>query len=390
MFERGGRFVAQACGAPADAALVAAPASGLSAAQLVDRVQAWERASRAVMAAQLVDLVALEDRQRADDTTAGVGERLEGRSVGVQVGLSLSISASAGAGRVVFARTVVEQLPALLRVAETGLIGEWHLRTVTVATVGLTTAQKRVIAEQLAADIVGRAARGVRQLSPHELGQAAARRVIGIDPQAATRRFERARRARAVSVLDKHDGTAALWVKGPAEQTQLMYDEVARDARARRCDGDERPLEAIMFEQIYDSILNHVPTPGPDPMPTPDLDTEPPDTDTNTDSTERNADTDSTESTDAPDSTDTNGDGSQRADAGADSGPSPCTDADAAGRAAAGAAGATTDPGANANANANGNGNANANADAGAVGGAAGAGAAAVGGRAGRGSRRCV
>jgi hypothetical protein len=69
--------------------------------------------------------------------------------------------------------------------------------------------------------------------------------VIAIDPQAATRRFEQARRTRAVSVLDKHDGTAALWVRGPAEQTQLMYDEVARDARARRFDGDERSLESL-------------------------------------------------------------------------------------------------------------------------------------------------
>ncbi|HLL91118.1 MAG TPA: DUF222 domain-containing protein, partial [Tepidisphaeraceae bacterium] len=350
MFEHGGRFIAQACGIPSDVASVAAPASELSAAALVDRVQAWEAASRAVMAAQLVDLVEFDDRQRADDTTAGVGDRLVGRSVGTQVGLSLSISASAGAGRVVFARTVVEQLTALLRVAEAGLIGEWHLRTVAVATVGLSTQQKLVIAEQLAADILGRAGRGVRQLSPHELGQAAARRVISIDPAAATRRFEQARRSRAVSVLDKHDGTAALWVKGPAEQTQLMYDEVAADARARRADGDQRPLEAIMFEQIYDSILHHLPTPGPDPMPTPDPGTEPPDTDTHTEA-------------------------SPGADAAAAEPAGTADVATGAGAAAADAAGAPADPGSGGNGDTDADAAADAAVAAGAAGAAAGDGA---------------
>jgi hypothetical protein len=93
--------------------------------------------------------------------------------------------------------------------------------------------------------------------------------VIAIDPEAATRRFTAARRTREVSVTSKIDGSAALWVRGPAEQTQHMYDEVERDALARRHDGDPRAIAAIMFEQIYETLTGYRPAPGPDPIPRP-------------------------------------------------------------------------------------------------------------------------
>jgi hypothetical protein len=244
--------------------------SGFSPAELVDRIGALERQSRVLAAEQLAAIAGFDTAQRAADQAGGVGGRLVGRTVGVQVALTLGISAAAGVGRVAFARSLVDEHPALLRLAAEGLLGEWHLRTVVAATAELRPEHKQVVARQLAVEVRARASRGVKQLTPHELGGAAARRAIGIDPEAATRRYERARRHREVSVTQKVNGAAALWVKGPAEQTLHMYDQVERDARARRHDGDERSLDAIMYDHIYESILASMPVAGPDPRPTPD------------------------------------------------------------------------------------------------------------------------
>jgi hypothetical protein len=149
------------------------------------------------------------------------------------------------------------------------LIGEWQLRVVVAATTELSAEPKRRVARQLAALIRDRHARGVAELSANQLGQAATRMVIAADPEAATRRFTAARRAREVSVTSKVDGSAALWVRGPAEQTQHMYDEVERDALARRHDGDPRAIAAIMFEQIYETLTGYRPAPRPGPIPPP-------------------------------------------------------------------------------------------------------------------------
>lgn len=53
-------------------------------------------------------------------------------------------------------------------------------------------------------------------------------------------------------------------MKGPAEQTQHMYDEVERDALTRRHDGDPRAVATIMFEQIYETLVGFRPAAGPD------------------------------------------------------------------------------------------------------------------------------
>jgi hypothetical protein len=244
----------------------ATPSAALAPAQLVDRFDAWEKAARSLAAAQLGDIAAFDAAQRAQDLDAGIGARLRGRTVGSEVALVLGISTTAGASRVAFARTVVDDHPALWRLAADGMLSEWHLRTVTNSTDHLAPGHKQIVAAQLAMDIRARADRGVRELTPHQVGQAAARLAIAIDPDAATQRYELARRHRAVSVTDRHDGTAALWVKGPAECTQHIYDELHRDAITRRHDGDLRSLDAIMFDQVYETLASYRAEvePGPD------------------------------------------------------------------------------------------------------------------------------
>jgi hypothetical protein len=170
---------------------------------------------------------------------------------------------------------VVDDHEALLRCLADGLISEWHLRMVVAATEDLTPAHKDLVARQLAVQIRARHTRGTIELTPYKLAHAAARLVIAVDPDAATRRCERARRRREVSVTARRDGACALWVKGPAEQTQHMYDTVQRDARTRRHDGDDRDLHTIMYDHIYDTLTGLKPWAGPDPIPHPDPEQEP-------------------------------------------------------------------------------------------------------------------
>jgi hypothetical protein len=140
---------------------------------------------------------------------------MRGRSVNTHVGLVHGISATAAAGRVNFAVSLVRDHPALLRLLADALVCEWHLRTVLAATEELSPANKTLVARQLAVDVRARHSRGVRQLTPHQLGQAAMFLVIQVDPAAATERYENARRHREVSIIRKPDGVAALWLKGP-------------------------------------------------------------------------------------------------------------------------------------------------------------------------------
>jgi hypothetical protein len=229
----------------------------------------WERLHRQVAAAQLIEIAAFDDRQQAADrATPGIAARLNARTVPAEIAAITGTSGAAAAGRVAFARTLVDEHPALLRLAVEGLVSEWHLRCAVKATEDLHPEDKMAVARALAHDIRARHSRGVKELTPPEIARAAARLAIQADPLAAKQRYEKARRQREVSVLGRTNGTAALWIKGPAEQAQHMFSELEHDALARRRDGDERSLHDIMFGQAYETLTGFRPI-GPDPMPGP-------------------------------------------------------------------------------------------------------------------------
>lgn len=76
--------------------LASPPPEGLTPAQLIDRITAREQLQRVLCATQQADLV------------------------GFEVGLALGISPTAGASRVLFARTVLNDHPALHALALAG------------------------------------------------------------------------------------------------------------------------------------------------------------------------------------------------------------------------------------------------------------------------------
>jgi len=124
------------------------------------------------------------------------------------------------------------------------------VRKVTDRTVMLERRWRREVDANLAAELEQ------RQLTPGELAEAADRQVIGVDPAAATRRCEVERADRRISLLDKHDGTAAVWTKLKAEEAVACVDTVEQEARAMRTAGDIRPLDQLQAD-IFVHRLTH-------------------------------------------------------------------------------------------------------------------------------------
>ncbi len=71
-------------------------------------------------------------------------------------------------------------------------------------------------------------------LTPGELGRAATRRVLAVDPDAAARRVARARRDRSVRLGDPVDGTAGLYAVLRAEEAVAIFTGLDRTARGMR------------------------------------------------------------------------------------------------------------------------------------------------------------
>ena len=82
-------------------------------------------------------------------------------------------------------------------------------------------------------------------LTPGELGRAATRRVLAVDPDAAARRVARARRDRSVRLGDPVDGTAGLYAVLRAEEAVAIFTGLDRTARGMRSERRRRCLDTL-------------------------------------------------------------------------------------------------------------------------------------------------
>ncbi len=218
----------------------------LSARQLVDRIAAVERLVHALQAAQRQDIAAFARARLAeDDDLSMVGSRLRGRTVGTELALALNTSPTAGASRATLAVTATEDHPSLSALAEKGDVSEYALRLATRETEVLPPGQRRLVDVQLADDVVNAGG-----LTPGRLRQAATRRTIAVDPQAATRRCDAARNDRAFGLMDPRDGTATLWARLRAEEALAVHQCIDTNARRLRADGDDRSLASLRCDLL--------------------------------------------------------------------------------------------------------------------------------------------
>ena len=171
---------------------------------------------------------------------------------------ALGIATVTADGRLRDASAAVHQHPRLLGLVGTGRVSMGGLGRVIEATRVLDPARQRRVDEQVAAE-----ARR-RRMSPGELGNAAARRVLQIDPDAADRRAARARRRRDVRLGDPVDGTAQLIATLRAEDALAVHTRLDRTARGMRQSGDQRPLDLLRADLFVEHLAGRsmVPT-GP-------------------------------------------------------------------------------------------------------------------------------
>ncbi len=210
--------------------------------QLIDRIAGIERGMEAAQAEQLRCVAAFAAAQLAADVAAGIEPRLAGRSVAVEVACARGVAPSTGRFQVELAQQAAADHPRMLGLLASGRVSLAGLRTVVEETAVLDSAQRREVDHNLAGELE------VQRLTPGQLRDAAGRQVIGADPTAAMKRCARERKDRRISVLDKHDGTAAMWAKLPAEQALAVHEMLDAEGRAMRAAGDERSLTELMCD----------------------------------------------------------------------------------------------------------------------------------------------
>lgn len=221
---------------------------------LVDRIAATERLVAAAQAEQLRSVHALNVARTAADAAAGVGPRLAGRTVPAEVACARGVATSTARHQVALAGDAVVDHRQLFRLLQLGRISLSGLRKVVEQTAVLEPRLRAEVDANLAAELAD------RPLTPAQLADAAARQVIGMDPEAALRRCQVERADRRISLLDKHDGTAAVWAKLRAEEAVAVIDTVEAEAGAMRHAGDTRALGELVCDIVVHRLTSpHAP-----------------------------------------------------------------------------------------------------------------------------------
>ena len=220
-------------------ALLMRPLSQCTPQQLVERVAACELVSAAAQAEQLRTIHALAGARAAADAEAGIGPRLAGRTVAAEVAAARGVAPSTARYQVQLAADIIQDHPQLFHLMQQGRVSPAAVRKVTECTAVLQPRWRQEVDANLAAELAN------RQLTPAELAEAAERQVIGVDPAAALVRCEQERADRRIGLIDKRDGSAAVWTKLKAEEAVSCVDTVDQEARAMRRAGDARSLNQL-------------------------------------------------------------------------------------------------------------------------------------------------
>lgn len=226
---------------------VPAPES-LTAHDLIDRVAAQERLAQAAQAAQACDLAALAESVDLDRPAELSGTTQ--KALVVEVAAALGCAALTARAKVFDATRAVAEHRPLLDLLGTGAVSMAGLRKVLDATAVLEPEKVREVADQLAEDA------RVDALTPGQLGKAAWRRVVAVDPEAAAKRARAARRNRDVRLGDPVDGTAGIFARLRAEEALAVFKRLDKTARGMRHDGDERSLDTLRADLFVEWLTS--------------------------------------------------------------------------------------------------------------------------------------
>ena len=236
-----------------------APAAGLDPDRLLERIGAAERLADAVHAVQVHDLAGFAAARRAEDHELGLRGDLVGRTAAIEVAAACTVATQTAQSRLCDAEVATGRLPGLLGLVGGGRVSMGGLRRVIAETwlldPNLFAAADRLLAAEATS----------RRLSPGQLGTAAARRVMQLDPDAAAKRAASARWDRRVRLCDPVDGTAAVVATLRAEDALAVWDRLDRTARGLRAHGDARSLDRLRADLYVELITGRPMLSGPTP-----------------------------------------------------------------------------------------------------------------------------
>ena len=215
---------------------------GLSASAQVDLLIAWERQNSWLASRVQLSIAAVGDgvqaameavRESRDD--AG----LPMRAAHAEIGMALGLSDVTASKRLMTARALTTDLPAVQAKLAAGEITFWHALAIVDVTFSLTPDNARQVADRVLA-------RASKQ-TVTQLRRCLNRAVLAVDPQSAAERARQAHGDRKVDWWPLPDGMAELRLIASATEIMAVYqaDAVARKAKTDASDtGEFIPIDA--------------------------------------------------------------------------------------------------------------------------------------------------
>src|SRR5579863_6248825 len=224
---------------------------GLPDDALVGVLQAWRRLASWAAAGEL-SAVAELDRRRWAEVTAGADPHLAGH-VGDELAASLTLTTRSADALLEFACGLA-RLPLTRAALAAGRIDRTRALVITDGVSGLSDAHAAAVESA----VIGRAP----GQTSGQLRAATQRAVLAVDPAAATRRREEARKDARVEVWDERCGTAALAGRDLAPADVLAADKrIDALARQLKSAGQEESLGTLRA-QVYLALLRGQPIAG--------------------------------------------------------------------------------------------------------------------------------
>lgn len=218
-------------------------------AALIDELRILEDLKSAAAARQARLAVALDGRQRHDQSRAGVPPDQLGTGVSAQLALARRESPAKGSRLLGLAKALVTEMPHTLAALETGHLNEWRASLIVRETARLSAADRAAVDEELAPDAGEFVGVGDRALVA--AARAAAYRR---DPRSVTQRAARAQTERHVSLRPAPDTMCLLTALLPVAQGVAVHAALARHAGAMRSSGDERSRGQLMADALVERI----------------------------------------------------------------------------------------------------------------------------------------
>lgn len=212
----------------------------------IDRIAAMEQLRGALAGAQLAEEVAFADRQRTEQTAAGVRSRDLGRGICEQIGYARRISPVAAAHHLGLGQALIGRLPEAFGKLRTGQVSEAQCQILSTRTSHLSDVDAMIVDAAIAPRMAG------WNISATE--QAVNQAAYHIDPRAFVDRRGKAEHDRRVWVRPAPDCMSIVSALLPAAQGVAVYASLRKAAETGRGTGDRRGLGQIMADTVVERV----------------------------------------------------------------------------------------------------------------------------------------